>query len=102
MHPFSTPWKHQKTVTFFDVFRGQKKGELGTNGLNFNVAIYFKLPLCERLLNITKSICNLSPVTEYDPQSFHQKYEINWLCIEIIHVVCVQICEPTHDSDLSR
>ena len=22
MHPFSTPWKHQKTVTIFDVFRG--------------------------------------------------------------------------------
>ena len=22
MHPFSTPWKHQKTLTFSDVFRG--------------------------------------------------------------------------------
>ena len=33
MHPFSTPWKHQKTVRFSDVFRGQRKGALGTNGL---------------------------------------------------------------------
>ena len=33
MHPFSTPWKHQKTLRFSDIFRGQKKGALGTNGL---------------------------------------------------------------------
>ena len=33
MHPFSTPWKHQKTLRFSDVFRGQRKGALGTNGL---------------------------------------------------------------------
>ena len=26
LHPFSTPWKHQKTVTFCDVFRGVEKG----------------------------------------------------------------------------
>ena len=34
MHPFSIPWKHQKTVRFSDVFRGWRKGALGTNGLN--------------------------------------------------------------------
>ena len=34
MHLFSTPWKHQKTVRFSDVFTGLKKGALGTNGLN--------------------------------------------------------------------
>ena len=33
MHPFSNPWKCQKTVRFFDVFRGQRKGALGKNGL---------------------------------------------------------------------
>ena len=33
MHSFSTPWKHQKTVRFSDVFRGWRKGALGTNGL---------------------------------------------------------------------
>ena len=32
-HPFSTPWKHQKTVRFSNVFRGYKKGALGTNVL---------------------------------------------------------------------
>ena len=26
MDPFSTPWKHQKTLGFFDVFRGVEKG----------------------------------------------------------------------------
>ena len=32
MHPFSTPWKHQKTLVY--VFRGYRKAALGTNGLN--------------------------------------------------------------------
>ena len=32
MHPFSTPWTHLKTVRF-SVFRGWRKGALGTNGL---------------------------------------------------------------------
>ena len=33
MHDFSTPWKHQITVRFSDIFRGVGKGVLGTNGL---------------------------------------------------------------------
>ena len=33
MYPFSTPWKHQKTVRFSDVFRGKRRGTLETNGL---------------------------------------------------------------------
>ena len=33
MHPFSTPWKHQKTLRFADVFSGLRKVSLGTNGL---------------------------------------------------------------------
>ena len=33
MHPFSTPWKHQKTLRFSDVFRGWRKDALGTNRL---------------------------------------------------------------------
>ena len=33
MHPFSTPWKSKKTLRFSDVFRGDRKGALGTNGL---------------------------------------------------------------------
>ena len=33
MHPFSTPWKDKKTIRFSDVFRGERKGTLGTNGL---------------------------------------------------------------------
>ena len=32
-HLFHTPWKHQKTVRFSDIFTGERKGTLGTNGL---------------------------------------------------------------------
>ena len=32
-HPFSTPWKDQKTLRFSDVLKGQRKGTLGTIGL---------------------------------------------------------------------
>ena len=31
---FSIPWKNQKTPRFSDIFRGQGKGALGTNGLS--------------------------------------------------------------------
>ena len=33
MHPFFTPWKHQKTLPFSDIFREKRKGALGTNRL---------------------------------------------------------------------
>ena len=33
MYPFSITWKHQKTLRFSDIFRDQRKGGLGTNGL---------------------------------------------------------------------
>ena len=33
MHSFPTPWKHPKTAKLFDIFRGQRKGALGTKGL---------------------------------------------------------------------
>ena len=35
MHPFSTPWKHQKTLRFSDVFRGKRKDALGTSGSTY-------------------------------------------------------------------
>ena len=33
MYPFPTPWKHQKTLWVFDVFRGYRKGAWGRNAL---------------------------------------------------------------------
>ena len=42
MHPFSTPWKHQKTLQFSDVFRRQRKGALGANGLRILATEVFK------------------------------------------------------------
>ena len=42
MYPFSTPWKLEKTVRFSDVFRGKRKGALGTNTLIKNeTKIYY-------------------------------------------------------------
>ena len=36
MHPFSAPWKHQKSLWFSDVFRRWRKGALGTSELIIN------------------------------------------------------------------
>ena len=36
MHSFSTPWKHQKTVKFSDVFRGVEKGCIGNERVKEN------------------------------------------------------------------
>ena len=41
MHPFSTSWKHQKTLRFPDVFRGQRKSILESNGLNYSTDEFF-------------------------------------------------------------
>ena len=35
MHPFSTPWKHQKTLRFFDVFQGVEKGCIGNEWVKY-------------------------------------------------------------------
>ena len=37
MHPFPNPGKHQKTVRFSDVFRRQRKGAMGANGLTVHI-----------------------------------------------------------------
>ena len=42
MHSFSNLWKYQKTVGFSDVFRGWRKGALGTNGLRSRDIIFLK------------------------------------------------------------
>ena len=42
MQPFSTPWKHQKTLWFSDVFRGYIKGALGTNELIIELWSFFE------------------------------------------------------------
>ena len=39
---FYTPWKHQKTWRFSDIFRGYRKATPGCNGLMFSF-IYFRL-----------------------------------------------------------
>ena len=53
MHPFPNPWKHQKTNRFSDVFWGQRKGALATNGLKD----FCKKTVCEHIAkpNMEKS-----------------------------------------------
>ena len=41
IHPFSTPWKHQKSLRFSDVFRSQRMAVLGTNGLTSHLLLFF-------------------------------------------------------------
>ena len=35
MYPFSTPWKHKKTIKFLMFLGGYRRGALGTDGLPF-------------------------------------------------------------------
>ena len=42
MLSFPTHWKHWKTVRFSDVFRGPRKGALGTNGLKGERTVKFE------------------------------------------------------------
>ena len=46
-HPFSTPWKDQKTLRFSDVLKGQRKGTLGTIGLRQILSQMFSCELCK-------------------------------------------------------
>ena len=39
---FHTPWKHQKTYRFSDVFRGYRKATLDCNGLSLTMKAYMK------------------------------------------------------------
>ena len=50
MHPVSTPSKHQKTVTFSDVFRGRERVHLEQIGQIY-VALYFYTFAFENCLN---------------------------------------------------
>ena len=57
MHPFSIPWKHQKAVRFSDVFRGQRKGALRTNGLILILHIPHNEKLIRKTLYSVKTCC---------------------------------------------
>ena len=61
MHPFSTSWKHQKNLRFSDVFRGKRKGALGTNGLIRSLSGIFKnvFVVLRRQRRIQKSVKHL-------------------------------------------
>ena len=37
IHPFSTLWKHQKTLRFSDIFKRWRKGALRTNGVKIKL-----------------------------------------------------------------
>ena len=60
MHPFSTPSKHRKTVTFCDVLRQQRKGALQTNGLKMMI---IKILYHEKMLKIGCILPCVSKIT---------------------------------------
>ena len=43
MHPFSTPWKHQKTVKVFWPFQGTEKGCTGNEWVNSIISTFENL-----------------------------------------------------------
>ena len=43
MHPFSAPWKHQKTVRFSDIFR-DREGCIGNKWVNTDIETSSKAP----------------------------------------------------------
>ena len=67
MHPFSTPWKNQKTVRFTDVFRGYRKRILGTNGLTVKYCHYGYADFYECHLALTSTyVLKFSMVSRSD------------------------------------
>ena len=46
MHPFSVPWKHQKTLRFSDVFREVEKGCIGNEWVNNCEQMHSSLRIC--------------------------------------------------------
>ena len=84
MHPFSTPWKHQKTLRFSDVFRRQRKGALGTNGLNSRRSSFhshacknnshIKCGVCEKYFDVcvclNKLAFNRLLILDTEPKTF--------------------------------
>ena len=59
MYPFSTLWKHEKTLRFSDVFTGQRKGTLLTNGLiplELMAAVVLNIILFAKIVNNWKSL----------------------------------------------
>ena len=64
MHPFSTPWKRQKTVRFSNVFKEYRKGASGTNVLNSKISFIFDI---STNLSVTASTleCQILPHTHY-------------------------------------
>ena len=85
MHPFSTPRKHQKTLRFFDVYRGLRKGALGTNGLKKNSTIlrFFKKHSrirCTREGSQRKcgALCDLVPFVQFKKCETHPWRSVNF------------------------
>ena len=67
MHPFSTPWKHQKTERFSDIFRGVEKGCIGNEWVNvFEYLIEYVIDGFIQKENVN-SACILPVVKNYCP-----------------------------------
>ena len=79
MHPFSTPWKHQKTVRFLNVlrvsvFREYRKGALGTKGLIYKewFFVWKKNVLLKRYLDF----CIFDECSYFRMHRYYHKLEV--------------------------
>ena len=70
MHPFSTSWKHQKTVMFSNLFRGWRKGALGKNGLILLLLKHGENKNSKTISNTKTKLNNLSS----NPFSYNIQY----------------------------
>ena len=100
MHPFSTPWKHQKTVRFFDVFSGKTKGVLGMNGLSeskYRIPVRGSALWNEFLTDSEKEIENLSLF-----KSKLTQITLIWKRSNLFLITFLCIVIPTSTSDKTQ
>ena len=65
MHPFSTPWKHQKAVVF--CFQGVEKGWIGKEWVKNNLLLFLMLSGKMEVIDFLK-IFTFYKESGYDPQ----------------------------------
>ena len=56
---FYTPWKHQKSFRFLNIFRGYRKATTDSNGLNGHVAFFY---CTELLIFYAHFLCSSAPL----------------------------------------
>ena len=90
--PFLCPWKHQSVSRFSDVFRGERKGALGTSGLSIKLFILPKINIYQGLLITGYKRC-------YDTYIYTEKLSHG---IELCAKYIMYLLGLTENLDLKR